>query len=106
MRRNERYFDLRMLSLLCALHDSEGFAEELGRLIESGDLGSDSWKEIDQMVSDLGLDETSPITRTILHRRREVHDLHMMIERRKRNRRAMTLAYVGKDRRKSERRHH
>jgi uncharacterized protein YihD (DUF1040 family) len=52
MRHNDENVDLRLLSLLHALHDEEEFMQELRRLTDSCLINDGTWQQIRQMGRD------------------------------------------------------
>ena len=57
MRHNDGNVDLRMLELMHALQDEEGFLREVHRLKEAVPIDDESWDQICQMGRDLALDD-------------------------------------------------
>ncbi len=113
MRHNDEKVDLRLLSLLHALHDKEEFMRGLRRLEDSCLINDGSWQEIRRMGRDLapenGLFTTAAganFADTPEQERMPGKSFrNIACDRRGKDRRATKLPWLGTDRRNWQRRH-
>lgn len=113
MRRYDEKVDLRLLSLLHALHDKEEFIRELRRLTDSCLINDVSWQEICKLGRDLAPENslfTTPAGVNFADTREQERMpgksfRNIAFDRRGKDRRSTKLPWLGTDRRIWQRRH-
>ena len=109
--------DLRMLMLLHAMRDVEGFVQEARRLKETQSMNASTWRHICDLGRELNvLIETdrgssgnkdnvvAEFDRRTRNRRSQVR--RSMTDRRRQDRRTATVIWLGQERREQDRRQH
>lgn len=112
MRFNDQDADLRMLSLLHAMGDRQGFIEEVRKLKESQSLDESTWQQVCDMgrelkVSLVGHDCSSGHEHDNLDRdgpNRRVQIRRSGVDRRNQGRRTAEIIWLGQERREVHRR--
>ncbi len=113
MRSIGKNIDLRVLSLLHALRDNEGFMQEVQKLKDAESIDDESWDQICRMGRDLALEDRLFNPSQQAHRdqfgRRQKEERRVLCRRikaarRQHVRRAFTTPWLSIERRKWERR--
>lgn len=115
---NDQDLDLRMLTLLHAMRDTEGFVQEAERLKKSKAIDSSTWQRICDMGRELipadalfaahndGADSEDGDIFDRRKRERRVRPRRVNADRREQDRRTAVMPWLGLQRRRQQRRQH